>query len=121
MDRSRTIKMAAAAGYGGDVQVRTKESIAQDSGDSTDSSCYFFESLIFFPVFCGCSRVQNLQAPKGRLWTASKAFRLHDEHGTLWVHLISSTTRSEEGGVEEIRPCAMDPCRFSPLGDASCA
>ena len=26
----------------------------------------------FLPVFCACSRVQNLQAPKG-LWTASKA------------------------------------------------
>ena len=46
MDRSRAMKMAAAADYGGDVQVRTKESIAQDSGGGTDSSCYFCESLI---------------------------------------------------------------------------
>ena len=47
MDGSRAMKMAAAAGYGGDVQVRTKESIAQDSGDDNDSSCYFCEPLIF--------------------------------------------------------------------------
>ena len=46
MDRARTMKMAAAASYGGDVQVRTKESIAQDSGDGKDS-CYFCGSLIF--------------------------------------------------------------------------
>ena len=82
MDRSRTMKMAAASGDGDDVQVRTKESIAQDFGDGNDTSLYFCESLIF-PVFCGCSRVQNLQALKGRLWTASKAFKLHTTHGTL--------------------------------------
>ena len=41
MDRSRAMKMAAAAGYGDDVHVCTKESIAQDSGDGNDSSCYF--------------------------------------------------------------------------------
>ena len=55
MYRSRTMKMAAAAGYGGDVQDRIAESIAQDSADGNDSS-YFLESLIF-PVFCGCSSV----------------------------------------------------------------
>ena len=54
--------MAAAAGFGDEVQVSTKESIAQVFGDGNDSSCYFYESLIF-PVFCGCSCVQNLQAP----------------------------------------------------------
>ena len=37
---SRAMKMAAAAGDGDDVQVRTKESIAQDFGDGIDS-CYF--------------------------------------------------------------------------------
>ena len=31
------MKMAAAAGYGGDVRDRTKESIAQDFGDGNDS------------------------------------------------------------------------------------
>ena len=41
MDRLRSMKMAAAAGYACDVQVRTKESIAQDFGDGNDSSCYF--------------------------------------------------------------------------------
>ena len=86
MDRSRTMKMAAAAGYGGDVQVRTKESIAQDSGDGNDSFCSF-RVTNFFPVFCGYSRVQNLQAPNGRLWTASKAFKLHINHRTIWGHL----------------------------------
>ena len=39
--------MAAAAGSGGDVQDRIKESIAQDSADGNDS-CYSFESLVFF-------------------------------------------------------------------------
>ena len=61
------MKMAAAAGNGGDVQVRTKESIAQDFYDGNDSCCYFCESPIF-PVFCGCISVQNLQAPKERAW-----------------------------------------------------
>ena len=37
MDRSRAMKMAAAAGDGDDVHVRTKESIAQDFGDGIDS------------------------------------------------------------------------------------
>ena len=115
MDRSREMKMAAAAGYGDDVQVRTMESIAQDPGDSNDSSNYFCESLIF-SVFCGCSRVQNLQAPKGRLWTASKAFKLHANHGTIWAHLISSSTRSEGCVCVEIRACAMDPMQVFPAG-----
>ena len=39
--------MAAAAGDGEGVQVRTKESIPQDFGDGIDSSCYFCESPIF--------------------------------------------------------------------------
>ena len=38
MDRSRAMKMAAAAGNGADVQDRTKESIVQDSADGNDSS-----------------------------------------------------------------------------------
>ena len=42
------MKMAAAAGYGGDVQVRTKESIEQDSGDDIDS-CYFLSHQFFRP------------------------------------------------------------------------
>ena len=37
MDHSRAMKMAAAADDGDDVQVRTKESIAQDFGDGIDS------------------------------------------------------------------------------------
>ena len=41
MDCARTMKMAAAAGDSNDVQVRTKESIAQDFGDGNDSSNYF--------------------------------------------------------------------------------
>ena len=40
MDRSLAMKMATAAGDGDDVQVRTKESIAQDFGGGIDS-CYF--------------------------------------------------------------------------------
>ena len=51
-DRTRTMKMAAAAYYGSDVQVCTKESIAQDSGDGIDS--YGFCELLIFQVFCGC-------------------------------------------------------------------
>ena len=38
-DRARTMKMAAAADYSRDVHIRTKESIAQDSGDGEDFSC----------------------------------------------------------------------------------
>ena len=91
MDRARTMTMAATAGNG-DVQDRIEKSNAQDSADGNDS-CYFSESLIF-PVFCGCSRVQNLQAPKG-LWTTSKVSKLHAYHRTLWAHLFSSTTCSE--------------------------
>ena len=57
------MKMAAAAGNG-DEQVRIEGSIAHDPADGNDSFSY--ESLIFFlPVFCACSWVQNLQAPKG--------------------------------------------------------
>ena len=86
------MKMAAAACNGDDVQDRIEESIAQDSADGNDS-CYFSESLIFL-VFCGCSRVQNHQAPKG-LWTASKDFKLHAYHRTLWAHLFPSTSCTE--------------------------
>ena len=38
--RSRTMKMAAAAGYCSELQDRIAESIAQDSADGNDS-CYF--------------------------------------------------------------------------------
>ena len=114
------MKMAAAAGDCDDVQVLTTESIAQDFGDGNDYSCYFCESLIFL-VFCGCSRVQNLKAPKGRPWTASKAFKLHICHGTLWAHLISSSTRSEGGCVWKYEHVRWPPCRFSAQGDASSA
>ena len=71
--------MAAAAGSGGDVQDRIKESIAQDSGDSIDSFCYFLRVTNIFPVFCGCSCAQNLQAPK-RLRSFPKAIKLHANH-----------------------------------------
>ena len=43
LHRSRTMTMAAAAGSGGDVQVRIEESIGQDSADGNDS-CHFFAS-----------------------------------------------------------------------------
>ena len=101
MDRARAMKMAAAAGDGDDVQVRTKESIAQDFGDGNDSSCYFCESLIF-PFFCGCSCVQSLMLPGRRgAMEASTAFKLHATHGTLWTQLLSSPTRSEGWGVRK--------------------
>ena len=57
------MKMVAAV-CNGDEQDRIEGSTAHDPADGTDS--FSFESLIFFlPVFCACSRVQNLQAPKG--------------------------------------------------------
>ena len=66
MNRSRAMKMAAAAGNGDDVQDRTKESNAQDSADGNDS-CYFrvtnFSSRLW---------MQPCTAPKGRLWTAPR-------------------------------------------------
>ena len=62
----------AAAASNGDVQDRIEKSNAQDSADGNDS-CYFSESLIF-PVFCGCSRVQNLQAQKGETMDGVQGF-----------------------------------------------
>ena len=109
------MKMAAAAGDGDDVQVRIKESIAQDFDDGNDSSNYFCESL-FFSVFCGCSRVQNLQAPRGRLWTVSKAFKLHINHRTIWAHLNLKFYPLQRGLCVEIRACAMDPMQDFPAG-----
>ena len=62
-------------------QVQECASEEADLSLTTTLNVFYFESLNF-PVFCGCSRVQNLQAPKG-LWTASKAFKLHANHRTL--------------------------------------
>ena len=112
MDRARTMTMTAAAGYGSDVQVHTTESIAQDFGDGNDASCYFCESLIF-PVFCGCSSVQNLKL-RGAM-EASKASKLHPTHKTLWAYLSSSNTCSE-GGVRKCEHVRWTPCRIFPAG-----
>ena len=57
-DGARTKKMAAAGDFGSDVQVRTKESIARDSGDGIDSYRYFCESLIV-SVFCGLRHLDS--------------------------------------------------------------
>ena len=61
-DGARTKKMAAAGDFGSDVQVRTKESIAQDSGDGIDSYRYFFDSnceLLIVSVFCGLRHLDS--------------------------------------------------------------
>ena len=119
MYRSRMMKMAAAACYGGDVQDRIEESITQDSADGNDSS-YFFESLIF-PVFSGCSSVQNLQAPKG-LWTASKALKLHAsayhrESGTVTMSLlVLKHYMFRRGCVWKCEHVLWTPCWFSSPG-----
>ena len=67
MDRSRAMKMTAAAGHGDDVQVRTKESIAQDFGDGIDSSCYFCESLFFFWSFVDAAVYRTSKLRRGAM------------------------------------------------------
>ena len=57
------MKMAAAAGNG-DEQVRIEGSTANDPADGIDSFSLRVTNF-FLPVFCACSWVQNLQAPKG--------------------------------------------------------
>ena len=80
---------------------------------ATDTYSYFCESPIFSR---GCSSVQSLQAPKGRLWMASKAFKLQANHETLWAHSSSSTARSKGLGecVWKYEHVRWTPCRFSP-------
>ena len=107
--------MAAAAGSGGDVQLRIEESIAQDSADGNDS-CYFFESLIF-PVFCGCSRAQNLQAPKG-LWEASKGYQDAFQPQGHYGRTCSQALHVPQGICVEVRACVMDPMLVFPAGRA---
>ena len=107
MDRSRAMNMAAAARDGENVKLRTKESIVQDFGDGIDSSCLLYESIIF-GVFCGCSRVQNLQAPKGKLWRASKAFKLHAYHMDTMGALVPKHCISE-GCVWKYEPMQVFP------------
>ena len=85
-DRARTMTMAAlaAADYGNDVNVRTKESSAQDFGDGI-YSCYFYKSIIFL-IFCGCSCVHNRKAPKGGYGGVQgfqAACKPHDTMGVL--------------------------------------
>ena len=106
------MKMAAAAGDGDDVQVRTKESIAQDFGDVKDSSCCFCESLIF-PVFCGCSCAQNLQVPKG-LRSFPKANKLHANRKDNYT--CAQVLNVPKGMCVEERACAMDPMQVFPAG-----
>ena len=111
MDRSRAMKMAAAAGDGDDVQDRTNESIAQDSADGNDSN-FNSESLIF-PVFCGCSWAQKLQAPKG-LRNFPKAIKLHDNRKDNYGRTCSQALHVPKGMCVELQACAMDPMQVFP-------
>ena len=111
------MKMTAAAGDGDDVQVRTKESIEQDFGDGNDSSCYFCESLIF-PVFCGCSRVQNLKLQRGAMDCVQGFQGACYPQDTMGVLKLKSYT-FRRGGVWKYEHVQWTPCRFSPPGDAS--
>ena len=115
MDRSRAMKMAAAAGNGDDVQDRTNESIAQDSADGNDSN-FNSESLIF-PVFCGCSWAQKLQAPKG-LRNFPKAIKLHDNRKDNYGRNCNPELHVPKGMCVEVRACAMDPMKVFPAGRA---
>ena len=47
---------------------------------------------------------------------ASKAFKLHANHETLWAYFSSSTARSE-GCVWKYEQVRWTPCRFSPPDD----
>ena len=49
----------------------------------------------------------------------SKAFKLHINHGTMWAHLSSSTTRSEGVCVWKYEHVRWTPCRFFPPGALS--
>ena len=54
---------------------------------------------------------------EGEAMEASKAFKLHVNHETLWAHLSSSTTRSKGVCVWQYEHVRWTPCRFSPPGD----
>ena len=114
MDRPRAMKVVAATSYGGDVQVRTKESIAQDSGDGKDS-CYFCGSLIF----SGLLWMQPCTEPPSSKWetmdgvqTFQAAYYPRNTMGAL--NLKYYTIR--RGVCVEIRSCAMDRMQVFPAG-----
>ena len=63
--------------------------------------------------------MQPCTESEGETMDCSKAFKLHINHGTIWAHLISSSTRSEGCVCVEIRACAMDPMQVYPAGLAA--
>ena len=94
------MKVEAVAYYGSDVQDRTRESIAHDSGDGID----FYFRVNIFSCLCRSSRVQKHQAPKGH--GGVQGFHAaRSPHDTMGV-LRTSTTCSElefEGVYEVMR------------------
>ena len=79
-----------------------------------DIEFFHFGSLIF-PVFCGCSRAQNLQAPKWP-WTASKAFKLHANRKDNYGRNGSQALHVPKGMCVEVLACATDPMQVFPAG-----
>ena len=96
MDRLLAMKMAAAAGDSDDVQVSNKESIAQDFGDDNDS-CYFCGSLIL-SCLLWMQPCTEPPSSEGELWTASRAFKLHANHGTRWACFDSKANTATRQG-----------------------
>ena len=109
------MKMAAAGGDGDDVQIHTKESIAQDFGDGIDCS-FFLRVTISFSSLLWIQPCTEPPSSERETMDGSKAFKLHINHRIIWAHLISSSTCSKESVCVEIQACAMDPMQVLPAG-----
>ena len=85
------MKVEAADYYGSDVHDRTRESIAQDSGNGID---FFLESQFFqsAAVYITTKLQRSMEASN---FGSSKAFELQENHKTLCAYFSSSTACSE--------------------------
>ncbi len=104
---------------------RTKVTISRRRAGDNSLLTTMFGSLLqvtdVFPVFCGCSRVQNYPVPKGG-WRRPRFFNAY--HETQEPHLGSSATISEGEGGGNTSICygvgvVWTPCRFSQPGVTS--
>ena len=93
MDRSRAMKVVAAAGNGDHVQVRTK-SIVLGSADGIDSSRYFFRVNKFSGLLWRqpCTEPPRSEGAMGGVQRLSSCM---PTARSLWAYLFSSTTCSE--------------------------
>ena len=116
MDRSRAMKMAAAAGNG-DEQDRIEGSTAHDPADGDDS--FSFESLVIFLVLL---RMQLSTEPPSSEGAMDGVQRLSQGSMTTARTTMGATvirTSCSEGGMRvEVRACAKDPMQVFPAGRA---